>query len=471
MSKQALHLAPPAKDFGKGANRTLIFSLVLAVYGLLQSIRIITKVASNPANVSNMEFILLLLGIGLFIYTASILITYRKNLRPQSARINYVKKQVIPYLNARYGVKIASNDSNAAKIICGETLFKDKQKRGVFFHGWDEVEAEAANPVGIDMTDTVFLLRKEYQDREDFFEYPRADGEGGVSFLSAPKQMKAPADGLSLVDEAGIYLWMSQVIAQLPAGRSTFESFNGKDAPDPWNIFEVEKDDDGSVSYSNNSMKKFAHEFHLLSQQGHNQIGVYTTLSGTGEKYGISILLSEEGIFYYDYPEGQRQIENSRGEKITLVSRLEDLYHSMEAKPEEDHEHQRFLFLTKKIINQLPSGKTLLMVANTLNEVGAPVNLEVVVINDKINYSDDDADLFALTLQGKIKDEGEAVILTMINHEPDGKTYAIGIFITSESYTFIPASDMRESFGFDDSEGEALLIDSLEYFKKDDTLN
>lgn len=468
MSDKALHLAPPAKDFGKGMNRTLVFSLILTVYALAQSVRIITKVATNPANVSNMEFILLLLAIGMFIYTASVLITYRKNIGPQSARMNYVKKQVIPYLNARYGVKIASNDSNAVKVISGETLFKDKEKRGVFFHGWDEVEAEAANPVGIDMTDIVFLLRKEYQDREDFFEYPRADGEGGVSFLSAPKQMKAPANGLSLVDEAGVYLWMSQVIAKLPAGRSTFESYNGKDAPDPWNIFEVEKDEDGSVSYSNNSMKKFAHEFHLLNSQGHNQIGVYTTLSSTGEKYGISALLSDEGIFYYDYPEGEREIENSHGEKITLVSRPEDLYHAGEAKPEDDHEHQRFMFLTKKIISQLPNGKSLLMVANTLNEVGAPVNVEVLVSNDKMNYDDDDVNLFALTLQGKIKDEGEAVILAIINHEPDHKAYAIGIFVAPDKYSFIPASDMRESFGFDDSEGEAQLIDSLEFFQKNE---
>ena len=468
MSDKALHLAPPAKDFGKGMNRTLVFSLILTFFALGQSVRIITKVATNPANVSNVEFIVLLLAIGMFIYTVSVLITYRKNLGPQSARMDYVKKQVIPYLNAKYGVKIASNDSNALKVISGETLFKDKEKRGVFFHGWDEVEAEAANPVGIDMTDTVFLLRKEYQDRDDFFEYPPADGEGGVSFLSAPKQMKAPADGLSLTDEAGVYLWMSQVISKLPAGRSTFESYNGKDAPDPWNIFTVEKDEDGSVSYSNASMKKFAHEFHLLNQQGHNQIGVYTTLSGTGEKYGISALLSDEGIFYYDYPEGEREIENSHGEKITLVSRPEDLYNAGQPKPEDDHEHQRFMFLTKKIINQLPNGKSLLMVANTLNEVGAPVNVEVLLSNDKMNYADDDVNLFALTLQGKIKDEGEAVILTIINHEPDRKAYAIGIFVAPDKYSFIPASDMRESFGFDDSEGETQLIDSLEFFQKNE---
>lgn len=461
MAAKPLTLEPPAKDFGKGMNRTLIASIIAVIWALSSSFRIIMKFFTNSTAVQPMDMMLLLVAAGVFIYTSCVLITYRKDMGPNSARLNYVKKHLIPYLTQKYNIKIPHD--NAQKVIDGEPLFKDKQKREVFFHGWDAIEEEAQTQAGADLTDAAFLLRKEYEDRDDYFEYPPADGEGGVSFLSAPKKIQAPASKMSVIDEAGVYLWMNHVIANLPAGASRFESINGKPAPDPWNIFELETDEDGSVSYSNNAMKKFAHELYLLCQKGQNQVEVYTTLSKTGEIYGANVLLSKEGIFYYDYPEGEREIQDSLGRKITMLSSLEELYDVLEEKPEEDTGVKRFIFLIKKIVAQLPAGKSLLMVANTFNEEGVPANLEVRSIdNSRVNYSDEELENVAAALKTKVEEDGDSVILAMINHEINRKTYALGIFITPESYSFIPAKDMRERFGMQDS--EAHVIDSLKYF-------
>lgn len=248
-------------------------------------------------------------------------------------------------------------------------------------------------------------------------------------------------------------------IEKLPAGKTEFEvPYHSDDVKDACVKFETTVDLIGQSVYLEDSLQNFIRAIVL-----HRKTNEYTTLTvvstgaGASHSYGLSIIMKEDGNFVYEHPEGEREFNNDKY-SISMVNSVEELNYLVKKGIDETTEIQYTIALVEKIIKRLPTGMSMLLLADTFDDSGTPQHLKIHIPK---RYTDDELRFkikeFAAKVNAKIEKDNLAVLFLMVHHE--NKTYALGIGIFDKDHFYIPMEDMRNDFHFAE---DVLLLATLE---------
>lgn len=243
----------------------------------------------------------------------------------KSLRKRYVRKQLLPFLNKKYQVKIKDKQIDA--LLSGAPILKRADGEDIYCLGWRRIEEIAAGEV-IDYNlghDVHLVIRDEGQNA--LCEIPRVGATELFMLDLAPFQHQH--EEVEPMTESKVRSIVLDIIDELPPGRVNFQivSKSGGELPDVLKSMTVEVDKQNNVVYTKDSLNELVNAaFFNVQMTGDTMIMMIAKLAHTEQPYTAAILITKE-YGWGDYmPEGANEnIEEDDAIFLESISLLKNI--------------------------------------------------------------------------------------------------------------------------------------------------